>query len=152
MTEKTRLEFRLLAPWALLVVFGCGAWQLLPSSWTGSEAARSVYGASASFSGVLVGFVMTGKAILMSLSDDNRVIRWLDDEEIFGRFISYFSSATWWALTWALSALASLAFIDHSDWLAKVGGSIWCGLGMAAMFSFYTLSRYLGQVIRMARG
>ncbi len=95
-----------LLPW--LSLLGAGAlyyWYLRRI--VSADLLKELLPAALNAASISVGFLISGKAILLSIAN-SRIVRTLRQNKSFSRLIGYFISATWWSAAVALLSIALL--------------------------------------------
>jgi hypothetical protein len=122
------------------------------NSYVFPETTPQLLSAVVSVGGISLGFLMTAKAILISV-DDRPFIQRIKEARLYKRIIRYMRSAIFWSF--ALTLLSAVALIfdykGHTTWDAPHvwATAIWFAIATAAILSYIRVSRIWYAILDM---
>lgn len=116
------------APWILACSSGAAHYLLCPQLFPNPEKATEFFGNVVNISGIAVGFLATGQALLCSLNE-NFVVKTLKKLGSFDNMLRFFTEAICWCLGLALFSLLSY-WLDFQKWPTLF--SLWLGVLIGA--------------------
>lgn len=109
---------------------------------------KDLFAASASISSIVVGFLATAKATLLSISS-GRSIKWMKSGGQYQILISYFMTAVHYSiLTAVVSALLLLLNFEKLPPYAAYFVCLWILLAVGSLFSGYRIIRLYSTILK----
>lgn len=102
----------------------------------------SIYSSTLTVAGILVGFLATSKAILLSM--ESRILTDLRESGYILDLVAYIGQAIWVNLTFCVINVSSYFDFDKSAWF----GVIWIGIAVCALLSFIRVTHIMLQIFK----
>lgn len=115
-----------------------------------SRGFRDLFVAAVTINAISVGFLVTAKSTLISISN-SRVVKWLKETDSYTTTIHYFSDAVHWSFSSAIFS-SILLLIDFQDPLRYTLAciAIWLFLITSALLSMYRVINLLTKILLRA--
>lgn len=108
MKEKSKIWIEHNAAWAVAVILAAAYW-LWGREFEPATPFKELAQAALNVAAISVGFLVSSKTILLSLTN-SRVVKRLRASGHFGVILGYFVSAIWWSIGMAISSAVMLLF------------------------------------------
>jgi hypothetical protein len=134
---KGRLLLEQIYPY--VIALGCAVtW----SQWaTGFPQSEALLGATLTVSGILIGFLATSKALMLSL--DSKVLDDLRTSGYIQELVGYLGQAIWANLLFCALCVVGF-FVERSAWY----GGTWIAFSVAALVTFARITHIMLKVFR----